>query len=63
MISQNYEYIQTNPQLVLIPGIGLVIIVLAFNFAGEGLRDALDPQTSRFLKGKKIKEAMEKRRG
>ena len=61
MINQHYEYMRTDPQLVLIPGIGLVIIVLAFNFAGEGLRDALDPQTSRFLKGKRIKEIMEKK--
>jgi hypothetical protein len=36
--------------------------VLAFNFPGEGFQDALDPQTSRFLKGKKIKEAAEKKR-
>lgn len=61
MINQSYEYMRTDPQLVLIPGMGLVVIVLAFNFAGEGLRDALDPQTSRFLKGKKIKEAAERK--
>jgi peptide/nickel transport system permease protein len=61
MINQSYEYMRTEPQLVLIPGMGLAVIVLAFNFAGEGLRDALDPQTSRFLKGKKIKKAADRK--
>jgi ABC-type dipeptide/oligopeptide/nickel transport system permease subunit len=57
MINQHYEYMRSDPQLVLIPGLGLLIIVLAFNFAGEGLRDALDPQVSRYLKGKRIFKA------
>jgi peptide/nickel transport system permease protein len=27
----------------MIPGIFIIIIVLAFNFLGDGLRDAADP--------------------
>ncbi len=30
--------------LVLVPGIALVLTTLAFNFMGDGLRDAFDPR-------------------
>ena len=33
------------PWLIAIPGLLILITVLAFNFVGEGLRDALDPKT------------------
>lgn len=39
---QNVRSIIQNPWL-LIPGIFVVIAVLAFNLAGDGLRDAADP--------------------
>jgi len=32
------------PHLVIFPGIAIVIMVLAFNLLGDGLRDALDPR-------------------
>jgi len=32
------------PHLVVFPGIAIVIMVLAFNLLGDGLRDALDPR-------------------
>jgi oligopeptide transport system permease protein len=32
------------PWLVIVPGLALSITLLAFNFLGDGLRDALDPQ-------------------
>jgi ABC-type dipeptide/oligopeptide/nickel transport system permease subunit len=35
-----------NPHAVLLPGLFIMLIVLSFNFLGDGLRDALDP-TSR----------------
>jgi peptide/nickel transport system permease protein len=47
MISEGLEYIRTAPHLTVFPGAGLVLIVLAFNFLGEGLRDALDPRLAR----------------
>ncbi|HKW45452.1 MAG TPA: oligopeptide ABC transporter permease, partial [Candidatus Eremiobacteraceae bacterium] len=33
------------PWLIAIPGLLIVLTVVAFNFVGEGLRDALDPKT------------------
>ncbi|RTL58239.1 MAG: ABC transporter permease [Sphingobacteriales bacterium] len=43
MINENYNFIIThNPFLAIAPGIAIMILVLAFNLLGNGLRDALD---------------------
>ena len=43
MIKENYNFIIThNPALALAPGIAIMILVLAFNLLGNGLRDVLD---------------------
>lgn len=43
MIKENYNFIITqNPILALAPGFAIILLVLAFNLAGNGLRDALD---------------------
>ncbi|MCP4425364.1 MAG: ABC transporter permease [Chloroflexi bacterium] len=44
MISAGLSGIRSSPQLVLVPGIALVLTTLAFNFMGDGLRDAFDPR-------------------
>jgi ABC-type dipeptide/oligopeptide/nickel transport system permease subunit len=42
MIKENYNFIIThNPMLALAPGVAIMILVLAFNLLGNGLRDAL----------------------
>lgn len=42
MIKENYNFIITqNPVLALAPGFAIMILVLAFNMLGNGLRDAL----------------------
>lgn len=47
MIKENYNFIIThNPMLALIPGFAIMILVLAFNLLGNGLRDAVDVKTS-----------------
>ena len=35
------------PWMMLYPGLFLVLMTLAFNLLGDGLRDALDPKTTR----------------
>ena len=46
MIKENYNFIITqNPALALAPGFAIMILVLAFNLLGNGLRDAVNPQT------------------
>jgi oligopeptide transport system permease protein len=42
MINEGYSGIRSNPHLVLYPGIALSLLTLAFNFMGDGLRDAFD---------------------
>lgn len=43
MIKENYNFIITqNPMLALAPGFAIMILVLAFNLLGNGLRDALN---------------------
>ena len=43
MVSENKEYLSRAPWVALVPGIAIMLLVLAFNFVGDGLRDALDP--------------------
>lgn len=43
MISQGKKFAYQCPWLVLAPGIAILLITLAFNFLGDGLRDAMDP--------------------
>jgi len=46
MIKENYNFIIThNPMLALAPGLAIMLLVLAFNLLGNGLRDALDVRT------------------
>jgi peptide/nickel transport system permease protein len=43
MIKENYNFIITHhPLLALIPGFAIMLLVLAFNLLGNGLRDAVD---------------------
>ncbi len=47
MLNENYGYIiGNNPFLAIIPGLAIMIMVLAFNLIGNGLRDAMDVRTS-----------------
>jgi peptide/nickel transport system permease protein len=45
MLANAQEYIFMAPWLALPPGFMIFITVLAFNFVGDGLRDALDPRS------------------
>jgi oligopeptide transport system permease protein len=44
MVFEGYGAVDAFPSLVLIPCIALSVTMLAFNFIGDGLRDALDPR-------------------
>lgn len=47
MIKENYNFIITNnPALAFAPGVAIMLLVLAFNLLGNGLRDALDVRGS-----------------
>ncbi len=44
MLQRAQQYVFTAPTLAFYPGAAIVLIVLAFNFLGDGLRDVLDPR-------------------
>lgn len=44
MLSSGRNYIRDYPHLVIVPGICIMLVVLALNMLGDGLRDALDPK-------------------
>lgn len=37
-------FLESNPYIAVFPGLAIIIIVLSFNYFGDGLRDALDPK-------------------
>ncbi len=43
MIFESQSYFLSAPWLVFIPGAAILLVALAFNLVGDGLRDALDP--------------------
>ena len=45
MIAEGFAAMRSHPHLAIYPGIALALVMLAFNFLGDGLRDALDPHT------------------
>ena len=47
MLNEARAFYTTKPLLAIVPGVTLTITVLAINFVGDGLRDALDPHHSR----------------
>ena len=44
MASEGYKALQIAPHIVLFPCFALSLTVLAFNWVGDGLRDAIDPR-------------------
>ena len=44
LISEGYQAMRSYPHLAIYPGLALAITMMAFNFLGDGLRDALDPR-------------------
>ncbi len=44
MINEGFPLFASNPWAVLLPGICISVVMLAFTFVGDGLRDALDPR-------------------
>ena len=47
MLDQAYHHLETEPWMWFFPGTLILLTTLAINFLGDGLRDALDPRTTR----------------
>ncbi len=44
MLRTGSQYLETAPWMAFAPGVAIFVTVLAFNFVGDGLRQALDPR-------------------
>jgi peptide/nickel transport system permease protein len=49
MLESSVKYIQSAPWLWFFPGLLITLTVLCVNFIGDGLRDALDPRSTRHV--------------
>lgn len=47
MLADAREFIRSNPWIVTLPGLAILISVVSINLFGDGLRDALDPKLRR----------------
>jgi peptide/nickel transport system permease protein len=47
MLGDSVRYYRADPTYLFVPGTVLIILVLAFNLVGDGIRDALDPKAER----------------
>ena len=47
MLADAREFIRSNPWIVTLPGLAILITVVSINLMGDGLRDALDPKMQR----------------
>jgi peptide/nickel transport system permease protein len=50
MLKLGYQYLEVAPWMSIFPGLAIFITVLAFNLAGDGLHEALDPRAARRLR-------------
>lgn len=44
MLTAGRPYMESNPHMMLFPGLAIAILVLSVNLVGDGLRDAIDPK-------------------
>lgn len=49
MLGDSVRYYRVDPTYLVIPGLVLMVLVMAFNLMGDGLRDAFDPKSDRHL--------------
>jgi peptide/nickel transport system permease protein len=47
MLTRAETFFRDGPWMVVFPGVSIVVLALAFNVLGDGMRDALDPRESR----------------
>ena len=47
MLSEGRRFIQSDPHLIIYPGMTIVLNVIVFNLLGDSLRDILDPRFTR----------------
>jgi peptide/nickel transport system permease protein len=51
MLNYGRSHLLDAPHLTIFPGLAIAVLVLGFNFLGDGLRDAMDPTMSERRRG------------
>lgn len=54
MITDGYQGLRSNSHLIMAPSVALTLTVLAFNFLGDGLRDAFDPSLRGIVRRRRV---------
>ncbi|WP_230670071.1 hypothetical protein [Methanosarcina barkeri] len=49
MLNEGKRYIRSVPYIKIFPGLALMLIILAFNYPGDELRDLLDPRETKYI--------------
>jgi oligopeptide transport system permease protein len=44
LANEGYQVLLIYPHNLIIPAVAISLLILSFNFVGDGLRDALDPR-------------------
>jgi dipeptide transport system permease protein len=47
MVGDGREFIRSEPWIVTLPGLAILVTVISINLFGDWLRDALDPKLKR----------------
>jgi peptide/nickel transport system permease protein len=55
MLADGRGFFQDAPWMAIFPGLAILLTVMAFNFLGDGLRDALDPQQRSVIESRGVK--------
>lgn len=54
MLAEGRGFFQAAPWMAIFPGVAILLTVMAFNFLGDGLRDALDPQQRSIIESRGV---------
>ncbi|RMF96174.1 MAG: ABC transporter permease [Candidatus Schekmanbacteria bacterium] len=46
MLNDGQRYLSVAPHLTAFPGLAIMVVVMGFNFLGDGMRDILDPRSN-----------------
>ena len=47
MLNYAQQYMRTAPYMAIFPGLAIALTALSINLVGDGLRDALDPKSTK----------------
>lgn len=54
MLSNSQQYMLVDPMQAVYPGLCILLVVLAVNFVGDGLRDAMDPRKKAIMSARRF---------